>query len=351
MIIRHVLIVLGTLGVTVGCAASGGSPGETATPHGSATKAGPPRFSGIAIFRSDKPDTGGPGHESLLTIADPQTGRTTARISFPGVTATIQEERDSFSPDWQYVAWLDDDGAIGIGRFAAGQSAYVPVGTVTPPKPGFSGAQVRYGTPRFNPSNGRLWFTVYKSPLDLSLSSVDPRSPTAPPRPERTPAGIRGDWFFDPSGTPASGASREVRLTDASGKKLIFTYAGSASAMARVRIRAAGTSYEEDYKQVANVDATTFLALKSLSPIDRYGPLIEVRVDLSRRRASVTPLVPASTDNTLKAALLGPDRRSLLLGTDRGWFRTEIGTTGEPRRVFDRLEDSELNDFDYLSWL
>lgn len=199
-----------------------------------------------------------------------------------------------------------------------------------------SGGKIELDEPRFNPVTGRLWVTATPTKGDAYYLSFDPEQPDAEPRREAArSAGLHPwEWGFDSKGALVETPDwRKKTITVGGSKGYKFKYATSKSGeivYAGLTFTADPTYGRDAYQLLAEL-APGDLLLQYIYPNahDDEGSLLRVTFDVRAKTVKYRTAIPASADRVLFQAL-SPDKRSVLVATEPGWYRVPLtGTSNE----------------------
>jgi len=296
----------GDASISAGSSGSGGSKGTEAPP------------AGIVWISKD-------GVSRRFGVFDPVTGALLHVSMLPASVGAIGLSTRSFTADRKFLTsnYLVNGSLCSIIVLKWTGFEYREH-AVLDPRASFSGGKLCYGIPQVRA--GRIWATLGEPKLPSNnppqkVVSIDPADPKAPARVEQ-----ENVTMVSSEATVQGGQMEPVQIRTLGGRPEGFDVRG------RLDIQT-GEHVKANYACDQRVDDATVLCLG-------YGPFGSVafaKLDVAARTIAMTLVVPESPAK-LAVAMLSPDGKQVLLRTNNGWFRADVGGTKEPARMFDKLQ-------------
>jgi hypothetical protein len=286
--------------------------------------------------------------------------------------------RESFSPDWHYVAWTTDAGAVQVAELDPVQRRYVTSFTIKPTKGGYSTKSTSYAHPTFSPDGTTLWIEAIVEGDNLNewhtLASVpytDYRPGDTPQLTDLKTSDMEGSyddqqwWMFDQNGDPI--LSRELdrhRLGNEYDDPIVADYwTDQTGSIVKLEIGTAIDPTDEaylGYHVVEQLGPEEFMVAPDPEAIgfereaQKYGAVARATVDTAGRRVALEPMVPLGVGGVPEWVMVSPDRTEAVLCVhrDRGAgyvpYLADLQRAAEPQ-LLSREECADTG-FTQLGW-
>lgn len=292
------------------------------------------------------------------SLGDHETEDTT--VSLPDNTSHKKITRSSFSGDWMFIAYGEEN--IQIDQFDEATNEYVDFIALSPEEGGYSEVGYSLENPRFAPDTSTLWVEKVSDGTSR-LASIDITSETDPSELtdseltfEKDYAG-KNQWTFDTAGEPMlfKDSERIVSSSWEDGEPGAGDYrfgyrpdeVGGVVLPSLATFNADGRGNE--YDVIKRVSKTEFImaaigdmAAEHGQGAQETGAVLRMTIDPTKKSVDLEPLVPLAADKNLPSwVIVSPDFETLLFCHGQGdpmkrenvykGYEVSLGSdTGEP---------------------